>query len=88
MKRKKLELQIAEKSDQVTVVTVFGVEIENQEEVIQILKETTEEFFSKQSGYIGSSPPLHKLPARHFRQRYALASASPWEQPSARFRAT
>ncbi|MCK1388811.1 antibiotic biosynthesis monooxygenase family protein [Bradyrhizobium sp. 21] len=41
--------------DITTLVNVFTVEPENQHKLVQLLKEGTESFFSKQPGFISSS---------------------------------
>jgi quinol monooxygenase YgiN len=42
-------------SDVTTLVNVFTVEPDNQQELVQVLKEGTESFFSRQPGFISSS---------------------------------
>src|SRR5262245_37263750 len=51
----KMEATIRIGSDITTLVNVFTVEPENQQKLVQLLKEGTESFFSKQPGFISSS---------------------------------
>ena len=51
----KLDTTIRIGSDVTTLVNVFTVEPENQQNLVQVLKEGTESFFSKQPGFISSS---------------------------------
>jgi quinol monooxygenase YgiN len=53
-----MEITIRANDDVVTLINVFVVEPENQEKLIQILKEGTETMFSKLPGYISAS--FHK----------------------------
>ena len=50
-----MEATIRIGSDITTLVNVFTVEPDNQQELVQLLKEGTETFFSKQPGFISSS---------------------------------
>ena len=50
-----MEATIRTGSDIITLVNVFTVEPDNQQKLIQLLKEGTEAFFSKQPGFISSS---------------------------------
>ena len=50
-----MEATIRIGSDITTLVNVFTVEPDNQQKLIQLLKEGTEAFFSKQPGFISSS---------------------------------
>lgn len=50
-----MEATIRIGSDITTLVNVFTVEPDNQQKLVQILKEGTESFFSKQPGFISSS---------------------------------
>ncbi|QPF92415.1 antibiotic biosynthesis monooxygenase family protein [Bradyrhizobium commune] len=51
----KTEATIRPGSDIVTLVNVFTVDPDNQQKLVQLLKEGTESFFSKQPGFISSS---------------------------------
>lgn len=51
----KTEATIRIGSDVVTLVNVFTVEPDNQQKLVELLKEGTETFFSKQPGFISSS---------------------------------
>ncbi|WFU82147.1 antibiotic biosynthesis monooxygenase [Bradyrhizobium sp. CIAT3101] len=51
----KMEATIRTGSDVATLVNVFTVEPDNQQKLVQLLKEGTETFFSKQPGFISSS---------------------------------
>ncbi|MCP1760474.1 antibiotic biosynthesis monooxygenase family protein [Bradyrhizobium japonicum] len=51
----KMEATIRTGSDIATLVNVFTVEPDNQQKLVQLLKEGTETFFSKQPGFISSS---------------------------------
>jgi heme-degrading monooxygenase HmoA len=51
----KMEATIRIGSDITTLVNVFTVDPGNQQKLVQILKEGTESFFSKQPGFISSS---------------------------------
>jgi quinol monooxygenase YgiN len=51
----KTETTIRLGGDVTTLINVFIVEPENQQKLIQVLKEGTESFFSKQPGFISSS---------------------------------
>jgi quinol monooxygenase YgiN len=51
----KTEATIRIGGDIVTLVNVFTVDPENQQKLVQLLKEGTETFFSKQPGFISSS---------------------------------
>jgi quinol monooxygenase YgiN len=51
----KMETTIRIGSDVTTLVNVFTVEPENQQKLVQLLKEGTESFFSRQPGFISSS---------------------------------
>lgn len=51
----KTEATIRTGSDVMTLVNVFTVEPENQPKLVQLLKEGTVSFFSKQPGFISSS---------------------------------
>ena len=51
----KMEATIRIGSDITTLVNVFTVEPDNQQKLVQLLKEGTETFFSKQPGFISSS---------------------------------
>ena len=50
-----MEATIRIGSDITTLVNVFTVEPDNQQKLVQLLKEGTETFFSKQPGFISSS---------------------------------
>lgn len=50
-----MEATIRTGSDIITLVNVFTVEPDNQQKLVQLLKEGTENFFSKQPGFISSS---------------------------------
>jgi quinol monooxygenase YgiN len=50
-----METTIRITSDVTTLVNVFAVEPENLQALVQVLKEGTESFFSKQPGFISSS---------------------------------
>ena len=50
-----MEATIRTGSDIATLVNVFTVEADNQQKRGQLLKESTENFFSKQPGFISSS---------------------------------
>ena len=50
-----MEATIRIGSDITTLVNVFTVEPDNQQKLVQLLKEGTESFFSKQPGFISSS---------------------------------
>lgn len=50
-----MEATIRTGSDITTLVNVFTVEPDNQQKLVQLLKEGTETFFSKQPGFISSS---------------------------------
>jgi antibiotic biosynthesis monooxygenase (ABM) superfamily enzyme len=50
-----MEATIRIGSDITTLVNVFTVEPDNQQKLVQFLKEGTESFFSKQPGFISSS---------------------------------
>ena len=50
-----MEATIRTGSDIITLVNVFTVEPDNQQKLIQLLKEGTEAFFRKQPGFISSS---------------------------------
>ena len=50
-----MEATIRIGSDITTLVNVFTVEPDSQQKLVQILKEGTESFFSKQPGFISSS---------------------------------
>jgi heme-degrading monooxygenase HmoA len=50
-----MEATIRIGSDIATLVNVFTVEPENQQKLVQLLKEGTVSFFSKQPGFISSS---------------------------------
>jgi len=50
-----MEATIRVGSDITTLVNVFTVEPDNQQTLVQLLKEGTETFFSKQPGFISSS---------------------------------
>ena len=54
-RRSKAETAIRIGADVTTLVNVFTVEPENQQQLVQVLKEGTESFFSKQPGFISSS---------------------------------
>ena len=56
----KMETTIRIASDVTTLVNVFTVEPENQQNLVQVLKEGTESFFSKQPGFISSSVHMSK----------------------------
>ena len=49
-----MEATIRTGSDVTTLVNVFTVEPDNQQKLVQLLKEGTEAFFSKQPGFISS----------------------------------
>ena len=51
----KMEATIRIGSDITTLVNVFTVDPDNQQKLVQLLKEGTESFFSKQPGFISSS---------------------------------
>lgn len=51
----KTEATIRIGGDVATLVNVFTVEPDNQQKLVQLLKEGTETFFSKQPGFISSS---------------------------------
>ena len=51
----KTEATIRTGNDIATLVNVFTVEPANQQKLVQLLKEGTEAFFSKQPGFISSS---------------------------------
>jgi quinol monooxygenase YgiN len=51
----KMEATIRIGGDVTTLVNVFTVEPDNQQKLVQVLKEGTETFFSKQPGFISSS---------------------------------
>jgi quinol monooxygenase YgiN len=51
----KMEATIRTGGDVMTLVNVFTVEPENQQKLVQLLKEGTVSFFSKQPGFISSS---------------------------------
>ncbi|WFU72221.1 antibiotic biosynthesis monooxygenase family protein [Bradyrhizobium sp. CB2312] len=51
----KMEATIRIGSDIATLVNVFTVDPDNQQKLVQLLKEGTETFFSKQPGFISSS---------------------------------
>src|SRR6185369_7251520 len=51
----KTEATIRTGGDIATLVNVFTVEPANQQKLVQLLKEGTEAFFSKQPGFISSS---------------------------------
>ena len=51
----KTEATIRIGSDVATLVNVFTVEPDNQQKLVELLKEGTETFFSKQPGFISSS---------------------------------
>lgn len=50
-----MEATIRIGSDVTTLVNVFTLEPDNQQNLVQLLKEGTESFFSKQPGFISSS---------------------------------
>ena len=50
-----MEATIRIGSDVTTLVNVFTVDPDNQQKLVQLLKEGTESFFSKQPGFISSS---------------------------------
>ena len=50
-----MEATIRAGSDIITLVNVFTVEPDNQQKLVQLLKEGTDAFFSKQPGFISSS---------------------------------
>ncbi len=50
-----MEATIRIGSDITTLVNVFTVEPDNQQKLVQLLKEGTKSFFSKQPGFISSS---------------------------------
>jgi quinol monooxygenase YgiN len=50
-----MEATIRIGSDITTLVNVFTVDPDNQQKLVQLLKEGTESFFSKQPGFISSS---------------------------------
>ena len=50
-----METTIRIGSDVATLVNVFTVEPENQQNLVEVLKEGTEAFFSKQPGFISST---------------------------------
>ena len=50
-----MDATIRSGSDVTTLVNVFTVEPDNQQKLVQLLKEGTEAFFSKQPGFISSS---------------------------------
>ena len=50
-----MEATIRAGSDVTTLVNVFTVEPDNQQKLVQLLKEGTDAFFSKQPGFISSS---------------------------------
>jgi heme-degrading monooxygenase HmoA len=52
------EITISPNRDVATLINVFVVEPDNQDKLIQVLKEGTEALFSKQPGYISAS--FHK----------------------------
>ncbi|WP_426410130.1 antibiotic biosynthesis monooxygenase family protein [Bradyrhizobium ganzhouense] len=51
----KMEATIRTGSDITTLVNVFTVEPDNQQKLVQLLKEGTDSFFSRQPGFISSS---------------------------------
>ena len=51
----KMEATIRIGSDITTLINVFTVEPDNQQKLVQLLKEGTESFFSRQPGFISSS---------------------------------
>jgi quinol monooxygenase YgiN len=53
-----MEITIRQNAEVVTLINVFVVEPGNQDKVMQILKEGTENWFSKQPGYVSAS--FHK----------------------------
>ena len=53
-----MEITIRERSDIVTLINIFAVEPENQEQLVDLLTEGTETLFSKLPGYIAAS--FHK----------------------------
>ena len=50
-----MDITIRVDSAVTTLVNVFTVEPDNQQKLVQLLKEGTESFFSKQPGFISSS---------------------------------
>lgn len=54
-KRSTVETAIRIGADVTTLVNVFTVEPDNQQKLVQVLREGTESFFSKQPGFISSS---------------------------------
>ena len=52
------EITISPNRDVATLINVFVVEPDNQDKLIEVLKEGTEALFSKQPGYISAS--FHK----------------------------
>ena len=60
----KMEATIRIGSDITTLVNVFTVEPDNQQKLVQLLKEGTETFFSKQPGFISSSVHASKAGGR------------------------
>jgi quinol monooxygenase YgiN len=50
-----MEATIRTGSDITTIVNVFTIEPDNQHKLVQLLKEGTESFFTKQPGFISSS---------------------------------
>jgi heme-degrading monooxygenase HmoA len=53
-----MEITISSNREVATLINVFVVEPDNQDKLIQVLKERTEALFSKQPGYISAS--FHK----------------------------
>lgn len=53
--KSKPETAIRIGADVTTLVNVFTVEPDNQQKLVQVLREGTESFFSKQPGFISSS---------------------------------
>jgi quinol monooxygenase YgiN len=53
-----MEITISSNREVATLINIFVVEPDNQDKLIQVLKEGTEALFSKQPGYISAS--FHK----------------------------
>ncbi len=69
-----MEVVIRPSNDLVTLVVVFRVEPENQDRLVQFLREGAEKLLSKQPGYIAAS--FHKSADGHRVINYAQWSSA------------
>jgi len=71
-----MEATIRTGGDVATLVNVFTVEPDNQHKLVQLLKEGTESFFSKQPGFISSSVHASKEGRRAINYSYWTSAAN------------